>query len=70
MRDSFKGCSKTKENEDGNESGVSCNQVISDFYQGCFCAEEVITNKVFWTCEVPIFFKDFGKAEYYRLKVI
>ena len=38
MRNGVKGHTEIEEDEDGDETGVSCHEeVIGDFYEGCFC---------------------------------
>ena len=41
MRNGAKGCSQIKEDENGQQSGVSCHEKVNDyFYQGRFCSME------------------------------
>ena len=39
MRNGVKGRTEIEEDEDGNETVISCHEeVVSDLYEGCFCA--------------------------------
>ena len=39
MRNGVEGRTQIEEDEDGDETGVSCHEeVVGDLYEGCFCA--------------------------------
>ena len=39
MRNGVEGRTQIEEDEDGDETGVSCHEeVVDDLYEGCFCA--------------------------------
>ena len=72
MTDGIKGCRQVEEDEDGEESGISCHEkVIGDFDECCFSVVEwtetrlelfieVIVGKVKMELGGNCFFEDFG----------